>query len=150
MTTQTYVQSNTSIAFTVSSLSTLANVTYVTSTAAVDLTAAVPLDDLLELAVTVGSVSGNQQVLLFVQVSVDGGNYTSGPTSGTTVTDQPDLYYVGRVPCNTSSAAHRGVFSLYQALGFTPRYYKPVVFNDSGAALTAGTMSHTTVSGNSA
>lgn len=149
MTTQTYVHSSSSIAFTTTTLSSLANVTYVTSTAAVDLGTPVPLDDLLELAVTVGSVSGNQQVLLFVQVSVDGANYTSGPTSGTTVTDQPDLYYVGRVPCNTSSSAHRGVFSLYQALGFVPRYYKPVVFNDSGAALTAGTMSHTTVKGDS-
>lgn len=137
----------TSIAFTTTSLSALANVTYVTSTAAVDLGAVTPLDCVLELSVTPGTVSGNKQVLLFVQISLDGTNYSSGPTSGTTTTDETDLYFIGAVPCNTSSTAERGSFSMFARLGFCPRYFKPVVKNDSGAALSAGTLNYVPITG---
>ncbi len=138
----------TSIAFTGSALSTLANVTYVTSTSAVDLGATTPLDCILELAVTPGTVSGNKQVLLFMQVSMDGSNYSTGPTSGTTTTDEPDLYYVGSVPCLTNSTAQKKSFSLLKSeFGACPRYFKPVVKNDSGAALTAGTLNYVPVTG---
>ena len=137
----------TSIPFTGSGLSTLANVTYVTSTNPVDLGATTPLDCVLELSVTPGTVSGNKQVILFAQVSLDGTNYSSGPTSGTTTTDEPDLYLVGVVPCNTSSTAEKKSFSMASALGFCPRYFKPVVKNDSGAALSAGTLNYVPVTG---
>ena len=137
----------TSIPFTGTALSTLANNTYVTSTNPVDLGATTPLDCVLQLKVTVGTVAAPNQVLLFVQVSLDGTNYTTGPTSGTTTTDQPDLYQVGTVPANTSSVAHAKDFSLLAALGFCPRYFKPIVLNNSGAALTAGTVDYITVTG---
>jgi len=140
----------TSIAFTGAALSTLASATYVTSTAAVDLTATTPLDALLELSVTVGTVSGNKQVVLFLKVSLDGTNYSTGPESGTTTTDEPDLYLIGAVPCNTNTTAQKKSFSIVAALGFCPRYFKPIVKNDSGAALTAGTLNYVTVVGTSA
>lgn len=116
------------------SLNSLANVTYVAATA-IDLSASTPLDVLLTLECTPGTVSGNKQALLFVQVSGDGTDYTTGPTSGTTVTDQPNLRYIGSLPLGSNSTLQRNTFSLFAALGYCPRYIKPVVFNDSGAAL---------------
>lgn len=135
----------TSIAFTGSALSTLADQTYVTSTAAVDLTSTTPLDVLLEAVLTPGTVSGNKQGLLFVQVSLDGTNYSTGPTSSSSATDEGDLYFVGVIPLNTNSTAQRKAFSLLAQLGFLPRYFKPVVRNDSGAAFSAGTVQYQTV-----
>lgn len=137
----------TSIPFTSTQLSALANGNYVASTNPVDLGTPTPLDCLLELSVTPGTVSGNKQVLLFAQVSLDGSNYSSGPTSGSTTTDESDLYFIGAVPCNTSSTAEKKSFSLLAALGFCPRYFKPVVKNDSGATLSAGTLNYVPVNG---
>lgn len=137
----------TSIAFTGTTLSTLANVTYVASTAVVDLGATTPLDCILELSVTAGTVAGNKQVVLFIQVSLDGTNYSSGPVSGTTTTDEPDLFQIGVVPCNTNTTAEKKSFSIASVLGYCPRYFNPVVKNDSGAALTAGTLNYVTVVG---
>lgn len=138
----------TSIPFTGSALSTLASATYVKSTAAVDLGATTPLDCVLELSVTPnGTVAGNKQVVLFVQVSMDATNYSTGPTSGTTATDEPDLYQVGVVPCNTNSGAQKKSFNMLSALGFCPRYFWPVVKNDLGVALSAGTLNYVPVTG---
>lgn len=125
-------------AFTIT-LNSLANVTYVAATA-VDLhalvgSASTPLDVILELELTPGTVAGNKQALLFAQCSLDGTNYSTGPTSGTTVTDQPDLYYIGTLPLNTNSTLQRKGFSVVSAIGFVPYSIKPVVFNDSGAAI---------------
>ena len=138
----------TSIAFTGSALSTLANATYVTSTAAVDLGTPTPLDCLLELSVQPnGTVASLKQVALFIKVSLDGTNYSTGPESGTTATDEPDLYLVGTVPCLTNSAAQKKSFSVVAALGFCPRYFKPVVKNETNVALQAGTLNYVTVTG---
>ena len=131
-------KSGTRTAFTIS-LNSLANVTYVAATA-VDLSALVgaaaePLDVIVELEATPGTVSGNKQVLVFAQVSLDNSNFTTGPTSGTTVTDQPDLYFLGALPVNTNSTLQRKGFSVVAAIGFVPYAIKPVIFNDSGAAL---------------
>lgn len=120
------------------SLDSLANVTYVAATA-IDLhalvgSAALPLDVIFELAVTPGTVSGNKQALLFAKISMDGTNYGTGPESGTTVTDQPVLHFIGALPLPTSSTLQRKGFSLVAAIGFVPYSIKPIVFNDSGAA----------------
>jgi len=114
-------------------LNSLASATYVAATA-VDLGTPTPIDTLLELVITPGTVSGNKQALLFVQVSLDGTNYSTGPTSGTTTTDQPNLFFVGTLPLNSSSTQQRDSWSLLTAIGFSPRFIKPVVLNDSGAA----------------
>ncbi len=121
-------------AATFSGLNGLANVTYVASSA-IDLGSSVPLDVTLFPEFTPGTVSGNKQALVFVQVSGDGTDYTTGPTSGTTTTDQPNLIYIGAVPLGSNSTLQRKAFSLLAALGFCPRYFKIVVFNDSGASL---------------
>jgi hypothetical protein len=138
----------TSIAFTSTSLSALASANYVTSTNPVDLGSTTPLDCLLELSVTPGTVSGNKQAVVFMQVSLDGSNYSSGPTSGTTTTDEPDLYFVGVLPLITNSGAQKKSFSLVKSeFGACPRYFKPVIKNDSGAAFAAGTLNYVPVTG---
>ena len=97
-----------------------------------------PIDVLIEVTATPGTVSGNKQLVVFAKVSLDGTNYSTGPESGTTTTDEPDLYYVGTVPLNTNSTAQTKTFSLASALGgVLPYASKIIVKNDSGAALNA-------------
>lgn len=97
-----------------------------------------PLDVLVEVTATPGTVSGNKQLVVFAKVSLDGTNYSTGPESGTTTTDEPDLYYVGTVPLNTSSAVQTKTFSLAASLGgMLPYASKIIIKNDSGAALAA-------------
>jgi len=56
-----------------------------------------PLDVIIEVdAATTNTPSGNKQLVVFVQESLDGTNYRSGPTSGTTTTDEPNLRLLGR------------------------------------------------------
>lgn len=114
-------------------LNSLANVTYVAATA-VDLGATTPLDCIIEVEVTPGTVAGNKQAIVFIQESLDGTNYSTGPASGTTVTDQPDLYQIGTLALGTNAGLQRKAFSIASALGWLPRYFKVIVFNDSGAA----------------
>jgi hypothetical protein len=99
----------------------------------------VPLDCMVELSATPGTVSGNKQLVLFAQVSLDGSNFTTGPTSGTTTTDEANLVLIGYLPLNSSAAQQRRVFSLAQAFpGYVlPFASKLIVKNDSGAALAA-------------
>jgi hypothetical protein len=116
-------------------LNSLANDTYVASSA-VDCEAADPIDVIVEVSVTPGTVSGDKALLVFAQVALDSGtNFSTGPTSGTTATDEPNLYLLGVLPLNTSSAAQRGAWSMFAALGFIPSDFKVVVRNRSGAAL---------------
>ena len=120
-------------AFTIT-LNSLADQTYVAATA-VDFGASTPEDVVIELELTPGTVAGNKQALLFAQISLDGTNYSTGPTSGTSATDEGDLYFIGVLPLATNATLQRKAFSVFAALGFVPRYIKPVVRNDSGAAL---------------
>jgi hypothetical protein len=132
---------------TVTGLSTLASATYAVSNA-VDNTTNQPLDLLVELSITPGTVSGNKQALLFAKASLDGTNWQSGPESGTTTTDEPNLSFVGVLPLNTSSGAQTGVFPVALAYGgVLPPNLKFVVKNDSGAAFSAGTLNISEVSG---
>jgi hypothetical protein len=125
---------------TVTGLSTLASATYVQSND-YDCTTNQPLDLLVELAITPGTVSGNKQAVLFATASLDGTNYSTGPTSGTTTTDEPDLFFIGSLPLNTASTAQRRIFSVAAVFGgMLPAHLKFVVKNDSGAAFTAGTV----------
>lgn len=96
-----------------------------------------PLESKLEVSVTPGTVSGNKQVVIFAQASLDGTNFETGPTSGTTATDEPNLRFVGTVPCNTSSTLQRKVMDLSAAYpsGQLPYATKLIAKNDSGAAL---------------
>jgi len=140
-------------AFTIT-LNSLANGTYVAATA-VDFhnfftsPNRAPMDIVLELELTPGTVSGNKQAWLFAQISMDGTNYSSGPTSGTTTTDEPNLYRIGRLPLATNSTLQRKAFSVLERIGFIPYAIKPVVLNDSGAALagSGNALNYTVISG---
>lgn len=125
-------------AFTIT-LNALANVTYVAATA-VNLQGLLatptraPLDVIIDLEITPGTVAGNKQAKLFALISLDGTNFSTGPTSGTTTTDELNLYPIGLLPLNTNAALQRKSFSVLDAIGFIPFSIRPVVFNDSGAA----------------
>jgi hypothetical protein len=125
---------------TVTGLSTLASATYVQSNA-VDNTTNNPLDLLVEFTATSGTVSGNKQLILFAQASGDNTNYQTGPTSGTTTTEEAVLTYIGTLPLPTNSTLQRKFYSVAAAFGgVLPPYLKFVVKNDSGAALSTGTI----------
>ena len=128
-------------ALTVTGLSTLANTTYAVSSA-YNCSTNQPLDVIVELAVatTNSPTVYNKQVLAFIQESLDGTNYRSGPTSGTTTTDEPNLKYLGVVPLVSSSTTELATFSVAQSLGYVPAYFKVVIKNESGVALTSGTV----------
>lgn len=129
------------------SLGTLASGTYLTSNA-YNANTNKPLDVVIECEVTPGnSVAGNKQIVVFVKASLDGTNFQSGPESGTTVTDEPNLSLLGVVPVNTNSTLQRRMFSIGQALGFIPQQFKIVVKNDSGQAIASGNLYTAEISG---
>lgn len=135
-TVQQIVGTRTSL--TLTGLGTLASATYAASA---DYVAATndPVDVVVELAVaTTNTPAGNKQLLVFIKESLDGTNFRSGPESGTTATDEPDLRLLGTVPMNTATTTHRGTFSVAQALGYVPHTFRVVVKNDLGVALTSG------------
>jgi hypothetical protein len=124
-------------ALTTSALNSLASATFV-SAGTITHNTNQPLDVLVEVTATPGTVSGNKQLLVYAKASLDGTNQTTGPETGTTVTDEPNLYYVGTLPLNTNSTTQTKVFSLAAAYGgLLPYASEIVVRNDSGAALNA-------------
>jgi hypothetical protein len=125
----------------ISAVATLAAGTYVTSEARVPNTNQ-PTDVIIEvLAGTTNVPAGNKQVVVFVQDSLDGTNFRSGPTAGTSTANEADLTYLGTVPLNTSSGTmnHVGFFSLINACGYVPHTFRVVLKNDVGVALTTAT-----------
>ena len=124
-------------ALTTSALNSLASATFV-SAGTITHNTNQPIDVLIEVTATPGTVSGNKQLLVYAKASLDGSNQTTGPETGTTVTDEPNLYYVGTLPLNTNSTTQTKVFSLAAAYGgLLPYASEIIVKNDSGAALNA-------------
>jgi hypothetical protein len=118
-------------------INSLANVTYVVlGTITHASSGKVPLDCQVELAITPGTVSGNKQAVLFAQASLDGTNFSTGPTSGTTTTDEANLVFIGVLPLGTNATLQRKTFSLAAAFpGWVlPYATKLILKNDSGAA----------------
>lgn len=136
MTTGTLPQgSRTSL--TTSAMNSLSNGNYV-SCGTMTHTTNDPLEAFIEVKVTPGTVSGNKQAVVFVRGSLDGSNFESGPVSGSTTTDEPNLRYVGTIPLNTNSTAQTKIFSLASVYkGCLPYASEVVVKNDSGAAFAA-------------
>jgi hypothetical protein len=125
---------------TVTGLSTLASGTYVSS-ASYPANTNQPLDVIVEVDVaTTNTPAGNKQLLVFVQESLDGTNFRSGPGSGTTTTDELNLRQIGSVAMNSAATTQIGTFSVAQALGYCPYAFKIVIKNDLGVALTSGTV----------
>lgn len=123
------------------SLSTLASGAFTSSTH-MNHTTNNPLDVLVRVSVaTTNAVGSNKLLIVYAQGSLDNTNFTSGPTSGTTTTDEPDLQFVGVVPMNSSSTTHTRFFSLAAAFGgVLPRFSRLVFKNEAGAALTSATV----------
>ena len=132
MTTFTQAQGTKSAALL--TMSTLGSDTYIASSS-IDLGASIPLDVTFEVVATVTSPTGDQQVLLFAQLSLDNSNFGTGPTSGTSITDEPALHWIGTLPCK-STGTHRKFFSI-QGLPVA-RYMKLVARNRTGVSLTSG------------
>lgn len=118
---------------TTSALNSLASATYVNA-GTITFNGTDPLGALLEVAATPGTVSGNKQLVVFAQESLDGTNFMTGPTSGTTTTDEPNLRFLGVLPVNTNSTAQTTVIRYPEPI---PYAAKIIVKNDSGAALAA-------------
>lgn len=130
------------------SLSTLASATYCVSSS-YNAGAGDPIDVIVEAALgTTNTPTGNTQAVLFLQASYDGGTtWQSGPTNGTTTTDEPDLTFLGVVPMR-QSGTHVKAFSVATACGgVVPPLFRVIVKNDSGVALTSGSLSTAEVTG---
>lgn len=128
------VGTRTSLTFT--GLPTLASGAYATSSAK-DNTANQPLDLIVELSITPGTVGGNKQALLFCLGSLDNTNYQTGANS----TDAGDMTFIGALPLASSSTKQTKLFTVaLQYGGALPPFQQFVVMNDSGAAFTAGTL----------
>lgn len=131
---------------TISGYNSLANGSYATSDA-FNCTTDDPLDVIVEVNVSPGTTTGNQQVVVFAIASLDGTNYQTGPVAA----DEAVLNYVGTVPVVTDSTAQRKMFSVAAAFGgVLPAYFKIICKNDSGATLAASgnTLFTSTVIGN--
>lgn len=127
------------------SIGTLANGTYL-NVGTLTFNTNKPIECFIEVSATPGTVSGNKQLVVFAQPSVDGANFGTGPTSGTTTTDEPNLKFIGTLPMNTNSTLQRQVFALSAAFGGAlPYAAKIIVKNDSGAALASGSVEYSEV-----
>ena len=104
----------------------------------IDLGAAIPLDVTFELEFTPNALpsSTSKQCVLFLKMSLDGTNYSTGPESGTTATDDGQLFFIGSLPSSVSGQVVRKQFSI--AGQPVARYLKPILKNDLGVALTSG------------
>jgi hypothetical protein len=115
------------------SAGTLASGTYITGSA-IDLGADVPVMITFQAEANAnGTPSGNKQLVLFGKWSLDNTNWTSGPESGTTTTEEADLHLIGVLPMNDTND-HRKEFVCFPR----GRYFKPIFKNDLGVALTSG------------
>lgn len=134
----TTLSQGTRTSLTITGFGTLASGTYVASSA-YNCDTNKPVDVAIEVeAATTNTPAGNKQVVVFLQASLDGTNFQSGPTSGSTTTDEPDLTFIGVIPMNTATTTHRKMFSVAQSLGFIPKQFKVVCKNDLGVSLTSG------------
>ena len=125
-------------------LGTLASGAYMTSSV-IDLGPAIPLDVTLEVECDPnGTPTGSRQLILFAKLSLDNVNFGSGPESGTDVTNEADLHWIGTLPCNDTNV-HRKLFSL-QGLPVS-RYLKLVVKNDMGVPLSWGSVYKADITG---
>lgn len=123
-------------------LGTLAAGAFIISSA-IDLGAAIPLDTTLEAeCVPNGIPSGNKQIILFAQLSLDNINFGTG---GTSSNDEVQLHWIGTLPAYTTAITHRKMFSIAH-LPVT-RYLKLVAKNDMGVALTSGNIYTASITG---
>jgi len=93
------------------------------------------------------NVSGNQQLVVYAKRSLDGTVVETGPTSGTSTTEEGHLTFIGVVSLAGSNTGGR-VFSLASAFGGTlPFSAQIVVKNEAGVSLTSGQVYYQEVTG---
>lgn len=125
------------VAVAASGLSTLASAAYVTSST-VNNTTNQPVDLLVELTVTPGTVSANKQALLFGLASLDGTNFQTGANAN----DELGMTFLGSLPLNSNATSQTKPFSVAAAYGgVLPPYNRFVVKNESGAAFSTASLS---------
>lgn len=135
------VGSRTSVPFTGTALSALASGTYVRSTNPITFNTNQPTNAVLEVNIeTSNTPTGNKQVLVFFQESLNGTEFQSGPSSGTDAARESSLTFLGFAPILLTATPERYFFDLVQKLGHVPHSGYPVLKNDLGVALTAGTV----------
>lgn len=127
------------------SLGTLASAAY-TIGSAIDLGAAIPLDVTFEVeCVPNGTPTGNKQLILFAQLSLDNTNFGTG---GTSANDEAQLHFIGVLPTYTTAVTHRKLMNLSGLP--VARYIKLVAKNDMGVNLTSGNVYRADITGSSA
>lgn len=126
---------STRTALTATGLTTLASATYVASNAYTTNGKNTAVE--VELATT-NAPAGNKKADVFIQESLDGTNFRTGPTSGTSTTREPNLKFVDSLPITTTATTERLTFDIKSALGYIPAAFKVIVKNDLGVALTTG------------
>ena len=131
----------TKTALTSASLGTLASATYCVSST-YNNTTNNPIDLTVETTVaTTNTPGGNKQVVVFAQASYDNTNWQTGPTSGTSTTDERLLTFLGTIPLQTASVTQTKAFNVSDAYGgVLPPYVRIIHKNDLGVALTTGTV----------
>lgn len=138
----TFTQAQGAKSGSVLTMGTLASAAYIIGST-IDLGATIPLDVTFEMeCVPNGAPTGNKQLVLFAQLSLDNTNFGTG---GTSVNDEAQLHWIGTLPTYTSAVAHRKHFSL-SGLPIA-RYLKLVVKNDMGVALTSGAVYKADITG---
>ena len=100
-----------------------------------------PADTLFEYAATVAaSPTGNKQIVLFIQGSMDGTTWNALPSSTTDTTHDTSMRYLGTILTNggAGSEVDRMGFSVAAAFGgIPPAYWRVIVKNDCGVALSS-------------
>jgi hypothetical protein len=124
-------------------LASAASASYTTSTGTKDNTTNQPLDLLVELTITPGTVAGNKQAILYALSSLDGTTFETGTNS----TDNGVMTLIGVLPLPSNATAQTKLFSVAGRYGgVLPPYQKFVVYNDSGAAFSSGSINVSEVS----
>lgn len=133
---------------TTTALNSLASNTYV-SAGTIDVSSTDPIDVIIEVEATPGTITAPSFLNVFAQSSFDNSNFSTGPTSGSTATDEPVLHFIGSLPLPTNSTLQRKSFSVKAALGFVPPYFKVICRNVTGATLAASghAVNYTTYTG---
>ena len=130
-----------------SSLATLASANYCVSSTK-DNTTNQPIDLMVEVTLaTTNTPSGNKQAVVFCQASYDNSNWQTGPTTGSTTTDEPLLTFLGTIPLASASTTETKAFPVAPAYGGNlPPYVRIIVKNDLGVALTSGSINTSEIS----
>jgi hypothetical protein len=101
-----------------------------------------PLDVLLDYVATVAANStGNKQISLFVQASIDGATWPPLPSSTTDTTHDTSMIPLGAIQTNGGASSETArppkPFSIATAFGYLPQYWRLVVKNDCGVAISS-------------